>query len=121
MSITIIKQSCDQIALIESALYGTGCMARIAPVGTNTRVFEVQKEFKPVVFTNDYELQCKQGFVPVRLSFHYNQNDNRGEIITNRKGIERLQELMPDTFGQIKDGIDEVEIEVKPYTKFKPA
>lgn len=122
MEIPIIRQSCDQIALIESALCGTGCMMKVAPTGSSTKVFEVQKEFKPVIFVQEYELQARSGFVPVKLKFKYEMTKNVGYILTNRRGIDRLKEIMPETFNQVVESKEEeVTIEVKPYSKLKPA
>jgi hypothetical protein len=122
LSIPFIKQSCDQIALIESALYGTGCMMKVAPTHTPVRVFEVQKEFKPVIFINEYELQARNGLFPVKLQFKYDINGNIGYIITNRKGLDRLKEIMPETFNSIsvESKEEEVTVEVRPYTKYQP-
>jgi hypothetical protein len=122
----ILKANCEQIALIESALYGTGWMMRVAPIGSNVRTMEVQTEFKSVCFTNDYELQCKHGLFPVKLEFHYNLNDSYAHISTNRKGLDRLREIFPDTFAKIEakedDKKDEqITIEVKPHTKLQTA
>jgi hypothetical protein len=122
----ILKANCEQIALIESMLYGTGWMTKVASSGSNIRTFEVQTEFRPVCFTNDFELQCRQGLFPVKLEFHYNLTENFAHICTNRKGIDRLKEIFPDTFAKIEmsdeeRNDEEIPIEVKPHTTLKLA
>lgn len=120
----ILKANCEQIALIESMLMGTGWMMRVEPVGTTTRLFECQEGFQPVCFINNYELLAQHGILPVRLKFEYNINDKVGYIRTSRKGIDRLKEIFPDTFERINMSdddkkVEEAEFEVKPYTKLK--
>jgi hypothetical protein len=97
-------------------------MARVAIVGTNTKLFEIQRDFKPVLFINQYELAVRGGLAGVRLTFEYNLNENRASIKTNRKGIEVLKEIMPETFKDIKEDMgEEIELNVKTYTKLKTA
>ena len=120
----ILKANCEQIAMIESMLMGTGQMMRVEPVSTTTRLFECQEEFQPVCFVNNYELQARHGILPVRLKFEYNINDKVGYIRTSRKGIDRLKEIFPETFDRIvmsddDKKVEEASFEVKP--KLKPA
>lgn len=122
----ILKGNCEMIALMEAALYGTGKLMRIAPVGTNTRTFEIQREFKPVVFVNSFELVLRDGLHAVKMDFDYNLSENVARIHTTRRGIDVLQEIFPDTFSRIKGFEDdkkeeERDIEVKPYTKLASA
>jgi hypothetical protein len=118
----ILKANCEQLHLLESALMGTGCMSLVAR-GDNVKLWEVQTQFKPIVTIRKYELICRETW-PVSLTFEFHDNEGYGHLLTNRKGIEILKSLMPDTFAPVSledDGKqEETEIDVKPYTKFKP-
>ena len=122
----LLRANCEQIALLQAMLAATGNWCRILPVSSSTRTFEVQKEFKAVVFAEHGELQCRNGILPVRVDFEYHVNENVAFIRTNRKGIEVLKEIFPDTFEKIellKDEKkeEEIPIEVKPFTTYKKA
>ncbi len=122
----LLKANCEQIALLESMLGSTGKLMRVQPVSTNTRIFEEQQEFKPVMFVNHCELHVRGDILGIRVDFEYHVNENMAFIRTNRKGIETLKEIFPDTFAKIeliKDDKkeEEIPIEVKPYTTLKKA
>jgi hypothetical protein len=124
--IKILKGNCEQMALLESMLMGTGWLMKVEPTHTNIPLYELQDKFRSVVFVNAYELQAHHGLIPVRLRFEYNINENRACIMTSRKGIDRLKEIFPETFERINMSLDdnkkeEVTLEVKPFSKLKPS
>jgi hypothetical protein len=76
------------------------------------------------VVIREYELMTRD-LVPIKLTFElHEEDDEMSRISTNRKGLNRLKEMMPETFGAIKDDddgkIQEINIEVKPYSKLQP-
>lgn len=97
----ILKANCEQMALVESMLRATGCMY-IVSRGDNYRLWEIQREFKPVVEIREFELLAR-GIFPVKLKFEYVKLENQARLSTNRAGLEKLKELMPDVFGAISE------------------
>ena len=107
----LLKASCEQIAYIESLLLGTGMASRIVPSGSNVPLWEIQRQFKPVVYQNEYDV-VTGGFFPVRVKFDFNNLQNVAHISITRKGLDRLRQLMPNVFDAMGDE-EEGEIEIK--------
>lgn len=117
----ILKANWEQLHLLESAFLSTGKMTLVLR-GGNQPLFKLQEKYEPVVTIRKYELLCRD-LLPVSLTFEYHENDGYGFLQTNGRGVKVLKSLMPDTFGNVPEDENEkteMELEVKPYTKFKP-
>lgn len=118
----IIKANWEQLHILESAFLSTGKMTLVAR-GDNIPLFKVQEKFDPIITIRKYELLCRD-IMPVIMVFEFHDNEGFGYLQTNARGVKVLKSMMPDTFGEISEDENErteVQIEVKPYTKFKPA
>jgi hypothetical protein len=117
----ILKANWEQLHLLESAFLSTGKMTLVMR-GGNQALFKLQEKYDPVVTVRKYELLCRD-LMPVSLTFEYHENEGYGFLQTNGRGIRVLKSMMPDTFGNVSEDENErteQDIEVKPYTKFKP-
>ena len=111
----LLRASCEQIAYLESLLLSTGTASRVLPSGSNVPLWEIQRQFKPVVYQNEYDV-VTGGFFPVRVKFDYNSLQNIAHISMKRKGLDRLRQLLPDVFdsmGDVGSPDEEGEFEIK--------
>ena len=110
----LLKASCEQIAYLQSLLLATGTASRVVPPGCNVPLWEIQRQFKPVVYQNEYDV-VTGGFFPVRVKFDYNSLQNIAHIGMKRKGLDRLRQLLPDVFdsmGDEEEGESEIKVNV---------
>ena len=105
----ILKANCDQIAYLESLIKaqdGVYLSAR----GDNQKLWQVQREFKPVVVIREYEVPTRKGW-PVTVKFEFNDLEDRASMHMSRRGLNRLREILPERFGETtyEDGEEELE------------
>lgn len=113
----LLKASCEQIAYLESLLLATGTASRVMQSGSNIPLWEIQRQFKPVVYQNEYDV-VTGGFFPVRVKFDFNSLQDVAHISMTRKGLDRLRQLMPDVFDSLGDEEEgEIEIQVDMHRK----
>jgi len=111
----VIRGNCQQIAYIEAILMGTGTARAIIP-GDGITLWEIQKKFRPVTHSMEYELvtgkffQLSGGVFPFRVKFEYNDFTQQATMQMSRKCLNALQSLMPSVFTETIEWDEQEEI-----------
>ena len=97
----ILENNCQVIGYIESLIRSQPSVYLVAR-GDNVHLWQVQQDFEPIVTVREYEVPTR-GIWPVRIRFEYKMIDNNAVLKVNRKGLDRLKELLPDVFESVSN------------------